>query len=97
MYKQQTQTKRPTIPTPETATEELHADVVSSIVSTFVTAIKQEAIIHYLVSERKGLYALIINTVYKGQSLETTLGTVNAKQATEDVLRGLSAGIFSVK
>ncbi len=50
-----------------------------------------------LIGNRKGCYAVIINSTYEGALLEQLLGTGNAKLATESVLHNLTEDISTIK
>ena len=83
---------RATIPTPTTATMELHNSIVSSFVSHFAGILTPEL----MIAHRKGCYATVINATYAGIPLEQTLGTDNAKLATEQVLNDIQARYSTV-
>jgi hypothetical protein len=83
---------RATIPTPTTATMELHNSIVSSFVSHFAGILTPEL----MIAHRKGCYATVINATYAGIPLEQTLGTDNAKLATEQVLNDIQARYSAV-
>jgi len=83
-YSKQT---RPTIATPTTATEELHTNIVSKLTTHYAKHLKIDS----LLSNRKGCYAMVINSTINGISLEATLGTVNAKVATEQILSAITS------
>ena len=83
---------RATIPTPTTATMELHNSIVSSFVSHFAEILTPAL----MIAHRKGCYATVINATYAGIPLEQTLGTDNAKLATEQVLNDIQARYSTV-
>jgi hypothetical protein len=83
---------RATIPTPNTATMELHNSIVSSFVSHFAEILTPAL----MIAHRKGCYATVINATYAGIPLEQTLGTDNAKLATEQVLNDIQARYSTV-
>lgn len=80
------------VATPATATEELH----NTIVAELTTHYSQLLSVATLISHRKGCYATVINSRINGVSLENTLGTANAKVATEQVLNNISQGFSSI-
>lgn len=83
---------RATIPTPATATMELHNSIVSSFVSHFAGILTPAL----MIAHRKGCYATVINATYEGIPLEQTLGSDNAKIATEQVLNAIQARYSAV-
>ena len=87
-----TKQTKPVIATPATATEALHQEVVTAFTAHFSNVLTPTI----MITSRKGAYATVINGTYKGVSLEQTLGTVNAKVATEQVLGAISAQISAV-
>ena len=91
-YKTQTKSSRPVIPTPPTASEELHNEVVSKMTAHFSNVLTPTV----MIANRKGAYATVINATYDNVPLEQLLGTVNAKVATEQVLTAISAGYSAV-
>ena len=83
---------RANIPTPATASQELHNTLVNAYTAHFATILKPEV----LIASRKASYATVINGTYNGQRLEELLGTENAKVATEQVLNNITASISVV-
>ena len=79
-------------PTPATLTEEIFNNTVALVRSHYEPIITPEL----LITNRRGIYALIINSTVDGNSLETALGTANAKACTETVLNTLSARISTI-
>ena len=93
MTKSFTPAPRTVIPTPATATMELHNDIVASFTAHFTGILTPEL----MIAHRKGCYATVINaTTYDGKSLEQILGTDNAKIATEQVLNAIQARYSAV-
>lgn len=87
----QTKQQRPIVQTPATATDALHTSLVASYTKHFSTILTPAL----MIAHRKGAYATVINGTSNGQTLETQLGTANAKIATEQILNNITAG-FSV-
>ena len=75
------------IPTPATATEELHNSLVASYTNHFSGILTPEL----MIAHRKGCYATVINATQGGLTLEAQLGTNNAKIATEQILNTIQA------
>ena len=92
MTKAFTPAPRTVIPTPATATMELH----NSIVSSFVPHSLEMLTLALMIAHREGCYATVINATYAGESLEQTLGSDNAKIATEQVLNAIQARYSAV-
>ena len=92
MTKSFTPAPRTVIPTPATATMALHNDIVASFTAHF-SGILTPAL---MIAHRKGCYATVINATYDGESLEQTLGSDNAKIATEQVLNAIQARYSAV-
>lgn len=86
-------TPKQVIPTPATATEELHNKLVIAMTLHYGQILTTEL----LIGNRKGCYAVIINSTYEGTLLEQLLGTGNAKLATEAVLHNLTADISTIE
>ncbi len=87
-----TKSSRQVIPTPTTATTELHTATVTRATTHFTKILTPEL----MIAHRKGAYALVINSTYDNIPLEQLLGTINAKIATEEVLNNISATISAV-
>ena len=83
---------RATIPTPASATAELHTALVASYTNHFSTILTPEL----MIAHRKGCYATVINGTTNNLTLEQQLGTENAKIATEQILNGISARYSAV-
>ena len=79
--------KKPAIPTPITATEQLHNEVVASLTAHYEKVLTPTL----MIAHRKGAYATVINSTYDGVILEQVLGTSNAKIATEQILTAITA------
>lgn len=92
MTKAFTPAPRATIPTPVTATMELHNSIVASFTAHFAGILTPEL----MIAHRKGCYATVINATYAGIPLEQTLGSDNAKIATEQVLNTIQARYSAV-
>ena len=85
------QPQRVVIPTPATATKEVFEST-----TTLLTAHYQPLInLPVLLSNRKGLYGMVINSTINGVNLEDTLGSDNAKACTEMVLNSLSSQFYN--
>ena len=83
--------QRPTIPTPATATQELHNTIVETYTAHFKPILTPEL----LIAHRKACYATVINGTVSGATMEQQLGSNNAKVATEEVLNNITSS-FSV-
>jgi len=81
-----------TIPTPATATEELHNSFVAHFTNHFAKVLTPTI----MITARKGAYATVINSTYDNTPIEQVLGSDNAKALTEQVLNNISAGISAV-
>lgn len=88
-----TKNKPALVATPATATEELHTKVVAELTAHYSQLLK----VSTMITHRKGCYATVINSRINGVSLEDTLGTNNAKVATEQVLNNISQGFSSIE
>jgi hypothetical protein len=86
------QAPRASIPTPTTATLELHNSIVASFTAHFAEILTPAL----MIAHRKGCYATVINATYGGIPLEQTLGSENAKTATEQVLNAIQARYSAV-
>ena len=84
--------KRAIVPTPTTATEALHTQLVQAMSLHYMPLLTAEL----LIANRKGCYATVINSTYDNTPIEQLLGTVNAKFATEQVLENLTHSISAV-
>lgn len=84
---------RKVIPTPASASEELHADLVKRYSAHFTKVLD----VNTLISSRKGCYATIINATHNGLTLEEALGSVNAQVATSDILTTITAKLTVIK
>jgi len=80
-------------PTPTNATEALHTKLVQAITLHYINVLTPEL----LIAHRKGCYAVIINSTYDTQPIEKLIGTNNAKLATEQVLKNLTANFSNIK
>jgi len=78
---------RPTIQAPTTATLEVCEALEAKLVTHYAKHIKLDS----LLANRKGCYAMIINSTINKVSLETTVGTANGKLLTENVLTAIMA------
>jgi hypothetical protein len=87
-----TKPKPTAVATPATATEQLHNKVVAELTTHY----SQLLAVSTMITHRKGCYATVINSRINGVSLEDTLGTNNAKVATEQVLNNISQGFSSI-
>lgn len=88
-----TNSQRPIIPTPVSATQERMVAIRNGFVTHFKSVLSPEL----LIAHRKSTYALIINASDdKGNKLETMVGTANAKAITTDVLETLLANVAVV-
>ena len=86
-------TKSTKVATPATATEQLHNTVVAELTTHY----SQLLSVSTMITHRKGCYATVINSRINGISLENTLGTDNAKIATEQILNNISQGFSSIE
>ena len=86
-------TKPTVVATPATATEQLHNQIVVELTTHY----SQLLTVSTMITHRKGCYATVINSRINGVSLENTLGTNNAKVATEQVLNNISQGFSSIE
>ena len=86
-------TKPIVVATPATATEQLHNQIVVELTTHY----SQLLTVSTMITHRKGCYATVINSRINGVSLENTLGTNNAKVATEQVLNNISQGFSSIE
>jgi hypothetical protein len=77
---------RPVIPTPETASEELHNSLVAQMTAHYTPILTA----NILMANRKGAYAMVINSTIDNTPLEQLIGTQNAKVATEQVLSAVT-------
>ena len=84
-----TKAKRPVIPTPTTATQELHDLTVARIVAHYQPILGLDL----LIGHRSSCYGLIINSTVEGAKLESLLGSTNAKVATEQALEALLGSV----
>ena len=87
-----TKSTKTVIPTPATATEELHERLVIAITLHYTKILTPEL----LIAHRKGCYAVIINSTWEGSPIEYVLGSANAKVLTEQVLNNLLADISTI-
>ena len=80
------------IPTPESATDELHNKLVQAITLHYIEILTPTL----MITHRKGCYATVINSTYDNKPIEQLLGTNNAKILTEQVLNNISASFSTV-
>jgi len=87
------QQQRPVVPTPATASEELHAELVTKYTTHFKAIISLDM----LLANRKSVFGLVINSHHNNLTLEQALGSVNATIATGQVLDAIIAEYQEVK
>ena len=85
-------TAKAVIPTPATASEELHNRLVQAMSLHYMQLLTPEL----MIAHRKGCYATIINSTFDNTPIEQLIGTANAKVATEEVLNNISRSFSAV-
>lgn len=85
-------TKSTKIPTPQHVTEEVFNDYVEGYTNHFAKILTPEL----MIAHRKGCYATVINGTFRGNTLEESLGTDNAKVATERILNTIASRYSAV-
>ena len=83
---------RPTIQAPATATLEACTALEAKLTTHYAKHLKIDS----LLANRKGCYAMVINSTINDTSLENTVGTANAKLLTENVLTAITAKYTSI-
>jgi hypothetical protein len=84
--------KRTNIPTPSTCTEEVFNKLATALVAHYEPLIST----NLLITNRRDVYGLIINTVVDGTTLENVVGSINAKVLTERTLDTLLQPINNI-
>lgn len=85
--------QRQIIQAPSTATEEVCKALEAKLTTHYSKHLKIDA----LLANRKGCYAMVINSTINDTTLENTVGTANAKLMTENVLTAVTAKYTTIK